>query len=268
MANDNLSGVVASIVLFKYLLTLKTKFSYRLVIAPETIGTIVFLEQTNYKNIIGGMIMSCMAGPGKFSIKEGFKKNHWINKAAHSALNANFNDDYITYPFEPDGSDERQFSSPGFKIVTPSIHKSKYYEYLEYHTSADNLSFITVPALEQSISIHKQWIKNIESYCYPLRSQMYCEFQLGKRGLYPSTGGSINQMAHNKKGNQYKYESSINITSDHTDAFQWIMHLADGTKTNFEISEISNINLQIINDSLILLSDKNLIFLNKDPISN
>ena len=60
--------------LFKYLLSLKTRYSYRLIIAPETIGAIVFLEQSDYKNIIGGMIMSCMAGPGNFSIKEGFDK--------------------------------------------------------------------------------------------------------------------------------------------------------------------------------------------------
>ena len=50
----------------------------------------------------------------------------------------------MKYPFVPDGSDERQYSSPGFRLVTPSIHKSKYYEYPQYHTSADDLNFISI----------------------------------------------------------------------------------------------------------------------------
>ena len=52
------------------------------------------------------------------------------------------NFDPIVYPFEPIGSDERQFSSPAFKIPTVSIFKSKYYEYDEYHTSLDNLDLL------------------------------------------------------------------------------------------------------------------------------
>ena len=77
---------------------------------------------------------------------------------SHLAIKKINGDDYLTYPFVPDGSDERQFSSPGFRIVTPSIHKSKYYEYEEYHTSADNLNFISSEDLMYSFRIHKEWI--------------------------------------------------------------------------------------------------------------
>jgi aminopeptidase-like protein len=55
-------------------------------ILPETIGAICFLSQAMPQNIIGGMILSCLAGPDELSLKEGFDKNHWINKAAHQAL--------------------------------------------------------------------------------------------------------------------------------------------------------------------------------------
>ena len=72
LANDNISGIILALFLFEYLNQLKTKYTYRLIIVPETIGAISFLSQANTKNIIGGMILSCVAGPDKISIKEGF----------------------------------------------------------------------------------------------------------------------------------------------------------------------------------------------------
>ena len=38
-------------------------------------------------------------------------------------------------PFTPDGSDERQFSSPNVGIASSSLCRNRYYEYDEYHTS-------------------------------------------------------------------------------------------------------------------------------------
>ena len=132
---------------YEELSSINTRFSYRLVIAPETIGTIAFLSQANIESIEGGMILSCVAGPDRFSIKNGFDENHFINKAAHLALGI-VGDNYDVYPFVPNGSDERQYSSPGIRKVTPSIHRSKYHEYDEYHTSADNLDFISIDSLQ------------------------------------------------------------------------------------------------------------------------
>ena len=71
---------------------------------------------------------------------EGFKA---LDKSSSSFdFNSFTEGNYITYPFVPDGSDERQYSSPGIKLYH-SIHKSKYYEYKEYHSSEDNLEFIS-----------------------------------------------------------------------------------------------------------------------------
>jgi aminopeptidase-like protein len=264
LANDNLSGFVAASFIFEYLQNIKTKYSYRLVIVPETIGSIAFLSQADVSKIAGGMILSCVAGPGKVSIKEGFDRTHWINKAAHYALQEKTNGEYITYPFIPDGSDERQYSSPGFRIVTPSIHKSKYYEYPEYHTSADNLEFISVANLEVTLDIYKKWIENIESYCFPKRLNEFCEYQLGKRGLYPNVGGTVSQQAHseNKHGyhsRKFNLGDEFNVTGQHLEAFNWLMHLADGRHSNFDIAEKSKLELTIINEAIDAFCQKNLI---------
>ena len=56
------------------------------------------------------MVLSCVAGPGKMSLKEGFDSEHWINKAALWALKKMTDGNFMKYPFVPD-SDERQYSS-------------------------------------------------------------------------------------------------------------------------------------------------------------
>lgn len=242
LGNDNLSGIVLSVLLFNYLKKIKTKFSYRLVLLPETIGAISFLSKIKKKKIKAGMILSCVGGKGKMSIKEGFDKYHWINKAAHKALKKFTNNSYLKYPFLPNGSDERQYSSPGFRIVTPSIHKSKYYEYSEYHTSADNLKNISASNILKTFEVYKLWIKNIESLTIPERKMKFCEYQLSKRNLYPSIGGKL-------KG------TNKNLL----DAFEWLMHLADGNNSNFDIAEKSGIKISKINKAINIFLKKKLI---------
>ena len=264
LANDNLSGIILALFLFEYLSTLDTKYTYRLVIVPETIGAITFLSQANTNLIKGGMVLSCVAGPAPVSLKEGFEKDHFMNKAAHLALKNCVGGEYITYPFSPDGSDERQYSTPGFRIVTPSIHKSKYYEYDQYHTSADNLDYISSQALCETLDVYKEWIQLIETYCFPKRTEMCCEYQLGNRNLYPSIGGTLNQSAHdeNVRGSHrrtFNFNEKIDVMGSHLNAFNWLMHLADGSMSNFEISEISGLNITIINEAIGAMYQKDLL---------
>ena len=258
LANDNLSGILTASMLFNYISSIKTKFSYRLVIAPETIGALCFLKSSNLKNIIGGTILTCTAGPNKLSVKESFDKNHWINIATHTALKKYTNNNYKIYPFIPDGSDERQFSSPSFRINTPSVHKSKYYDYPEYHTSADDLKFISIENFCETFNFYVEWFKLIERLNVPVRTLSFGEYQLGKRNLYPNVGGAIKQKANKVKS---KIKSNItNVTEKNLDAFHWIMHLADGSKTNEQISEISGLNLKIVNESIRIFKNKGLIY--------
>ena len=264
LANDNLSGIVLAAFLFEYLKNFDTKYTYRLVILPETIGAISFLSQANIKNIIGGMILSCVAGPDKISIKEGFDTSHFMTESAHLAIKSKVNEDYLTYPFVPDGSDERQYSTPGFRIVTPSIHKSKYYEYNEYHTSADDLDFVSSSSLIECLEIHKNWISLIESYCYPKRTSQFCEFQLGRRDLYPQIGGTINQKAYNENesGNHkrlFNFSDSVILSGAHLEAFQWLTHLADGSVSNFEIAKKSKLDISIVNQAIAAMFQKDLM---------
>ena len=95
-------------------------------------------------------------------------------------------------PFDIHGSDERQFSSQAFRINTVTIAKSKYYDYAQYHSSADDLTFVKSEYILKSLKIYMCLIEEIENQKIYKSEKKYCEPMLSKYGLYPEVGGEIN----------------------------------------------------------------------------
>ena len=102
-----------------------------------------------------------------------------------------FNDlglDFKKYSFLERGSDERQYCSPAFDLPVVSLMRSKYGTYKEYHTSLDNLDFISPEGLLGGFIVNQACISCIESnikYIYTIK----CEPKMDKRGLRSSIGG-------------------------------------------------------------------------------
>lgn len=265
LANDNLSGLITAALLFRYIQSHDTRFTYRLAVVPETIGALCFLSHSqNIDRLLGGTVVTTTAGPDEVSMKEAFDSSHWINRVSHMAISDFTCGNYTVYPFVPDGSDERQYASPQFRIPTPSFHKSKYYEYDEYHTSADNLSYVSAVSLCRTLELYKQWFHYVDSYCYPTRVTMAGEFQLGKRGLYPDLGGTVSQPVHqdNVHGAQrreFSFDQSHVVTGEHLEIFNWLMHLCDGSVSNVDIAERSGCSLRLVNESIALFLQKGLV---------
>jgi aminopeptidase-like protein len=97
--------------------------------------------------------------------------------------------------------------------------RSKHGTYPEYHTSLDDLDFVTPLGLEGGFQIHKNAIKILENNMV-LKSTVLGEPQLGKRGLRPQVG---------EKTNADKVMTLMNILS-----------YCDGKMTILEIAEITN----------------------------
>ena len=252
MANDNLSGPVTARLFYDYITKFETKYSYRFIVIPETIGALCFLNNhKSPKNIVAGFVVTCTAGPGKFGIKLAFDESHWINDFSISALNKSGNL-FDVYPFVPDGSDERQYAAPGFRIPTVSLTSDKYYEYPEYHTSADNLEFVSVDRLLEVLAIHKRVFHEIEDSFIPIRTSNKGEYQLGKRNLFPNLGGSIYQGAIAPNSDLLELESRI-------DAFGWIMHLADGRRSIENIAARSKLPINVILESVEIFQREGLL---------
>ena len=255
LANDNLSGVILSCFLFNEISKMDTYYSYRLLLIPEIIGAISWLWKNQKNNIEGGFVVSCVAGPDSFGYKKTYLGDHIIDKAIKYALR---DKNYITYPFEPIGSDERQYSSPAFKIPTSTITKSKYYEYDEYHTSLDNLDFISPSNLKKTLGVYLKAIYYLEYNQKYKRKFNECEFMLSKiDGMYPSTGGTISQPSVVKNHINHKYTSENNGRI--LDCISWLSFGCDGNNSLFEIQEMSNLPLDDLIHSVNILKSKKLI---------
>ena len=258
LANDNLSGVLLSCLLFRELQKIKTHYSYRLVLIPETIGAIAWLHQNNSKisNIKGGFVVSCVAGPDVLGYKETYLKDHDIDKAVKYALrNEDF---YKKYKFEPIGSDERQYSSPAFRIPMGTITKSKYYEYDEYHTSLDNLEFISASSLEKTLKTYLKSIFYLDNNLLYKRKFDECEFMLSKLdNIYPDTGGTISQPAIIKNHTTHNYTPKSN--GKLLDCIAWLSFGCDGKNTIFDIQKMSELDIDDLIYATNILKEKQLI---------
>jgi aminopeptidase-like protein len=136
------------------------------------------------KNIIAGFNLSCLGDPGHFSVVVSRYGDTLADRAAKSILKT-IDPEYNNYSFLDRGSDERQYCSPGVDMPLCCLARSKFGSFPEYHTSADNMDFITPGALGESFEFLCQLIESFEA------NDIYeavcpCEPQLSPRGLYPS----------------------------------------------------------------------------------
>ncbi|AUV81815.1 hypothetical protein C2R22_09280 [Salinigranum rubrum] len=262
LANDNLSGVVLATLLFEQLRQRDTYHSYRLIIVPETIGSISYLSthEAPMKNVNGGYVITTVAGPGTFDYKASFEHDHPVDQAARWALS---DDEYDEYEFVPTGSDERQYSSPGFRIPTGTIAKDKYYEYKEYHTSKDDLSFISAEALLETLQRYLWAIGLLEMNRVYERVDPHCEFKLDRHDLYPTTGGKQQQPGYldetDHKEFEYQLADEGAKSGDVFDAINWLMFSCDGSTSLFRIAKRSGVSVRTLHRAASELVDAELL---------
>lgn len=231
LANDNLSGPVVSALLCAELAKRKLRHSYRFVFLPETIGAITYCAHypDEIRAMSGGFVVTSCGGPGPFGIKQSYLGNHLVDRAIHTAMR-DAGVEPVVYQFAPDGSDERQYSSPGFRLPVATICKDKYYEYDYYHTSLDDLDFVSGESLAGSLRLYLDAIEILEENCKVFSLNPDCEVQLGRRGLYPQTGGALNH----SKDDRSAVENEVDVIS-------WLMFWADGEHDLLTIAEMTGL---------------------------
>lgn len=248
MANDNLSGAVLWILLLRELRKQQLNNSYRFIIAPETIGALAYISRNEdaVRALQGGFVTTTVGGPGKFGYKRTFLGDSLIDRVVKQAFH-DLDREYIEYPFDINGSDERQYSTPGLRVPVGTICKDKYYEYPFYHTSLDNLEFVSAANLVETLKVYLAAMDNLEHNCIYRSLNPIGEPMLGKRGLYPQTGGAIKQ----KAVSQVETGKHISMADDQSiqygnelDAIRWILFYADGKTPLLDIAEKTDLPMR------------------------
>jgi aminopeptidase-like protein len=189
MANNELSGPTVVTYLAKWLLELEQRdYTYRIVFVPETIGSITYLSlHHDYmkRNVISGFNVSCVGDERAYSYlpsRNGQTLSDSIAKHVLKHTDSNFK----SYTWRDRGSDERQYCAPGIDLPIASIMRTRYGSYPEYHTSLDDLDNVVTPkGLDGGYWALRRAIEAIEKN-KKYRVTVFCEPQMGKRGLYPT----------------------------------------------------------------------------------
>ena len=188
MANNECSGPALLAELVRFLASRKKrKYTYRCIWVPETIGSITYLSRNlEYlkEHVIAGFNLSCVGDNRDYSIVESRYGDTLADRVLKNILKYQ-TDKFSTYSFLQRGSDERQYNAPGVELPVVCFCRSKFGEYAEYHTSADDMQLITPEGFQGSYEVMTQVMTALEyNACY--RMKVLCEPQLGKRGLYPT----------------------------------------------------------------------------------
>jgi aminopeptidase-like protein len=190
MANNELSGPLCMAFLYQQLAAIPNrKYTYRFVMAPETIGVIAYLSDYGFDmkdNVKAGYVLTCCGDEAPYVFKQSKNEHGLLEKiTAHLFKHAGIAHSII--PFAVGGSDERQYCSPGFNLPVGSITRSMYHRYSQYHTSLDNKDFISFSAMRDTVQMYYNAILLLEKNCLPQCLVPYGEPRMGKRNLLPSS---------------------------------------------------------------------------------
>lgn len=248
MGNNECSGPALSAELVRFVSTLENrKYTYRFVYIPETIGSITYLSNGNNleymkKHMIAGFNLSCVGDAGEYSIVSSRYGQTLSDKVLKNILKEFAKDKYVEYSYLKRGSDERQYNAPGVDLPVVCYCRTKFGEYNEYHTSLDNMDFISADGFQGSYEVMTLLIRVLEAN-EKYKVNVLCEPQLGRRGLYPTVS---------KKGS---YDEVLAMTN--------FIAYADGKNDLIDISNIINQPLDKLIEIVNKLIENELISVNE-----
>lgn len=232
MANDSLSGVVLTTFLAKTLLGRELRYSYRFLFAPATVGAVTWLALNPevVERVTHGLVVTCVGDPGPFTYKKSRQGDAEIDRAAAHVLATRGGEHHIV-DFTPYGGDERQFCSPGYDLAVGALMRSPYWEYEQYHSSADTPDVVTAEALGESLDAYVSVLDVIERNRRYQNLQPYGEPMLGRRGLFRAMGGALDA-----RSREY--------------ALLWVLNQSDGRHSLLDIAERSRLPFHALCDAV------------------
>ncbi|WP_454325260.1 DUF4910 domain-containing protein [Streptomyces ambofaciens] len=228
LANDNLAGIAVATFLARELARRNPYYTYRFVFAPGTIGAITWLARNRERveRVKHGLVLACAGDPGQLTYKQSRRGDAEIDRVLRHVLADSERPHRVT-EFTPYGYDERQYCSPGFDLGVGSLTRTPYAGYPEYHTSADDLDFVSPAAMADTLAVCREAFAVLDRNRRYVNLSPYGEPQLGRRGLYDSLGGRSDA----KQAQM---------------AMLWVLSLSDGEHTLLDVAERSGLSFDTV----------------------
>jgi aminopeptidase-like protein/spore coat polysaccharide biosynthesis protein SpsF (cytidylyltransferase family) len=182
--NDGLSGIVAGIEALRRMAGRKNKYTYRLVILPETIGSAAWLSHNAYLHdkIFGGVFLEMLALTRPHTLQLSATGTTRMDRLIREAVTG-FDPEAEVVRF-PNGvlNDERMFNSTGIAIPMVSLSRcvprSTSLDHFEtYHTSFDTPENADFDALKQSVALLVKIMEAVEEERVPVprfQGEIFC----------------------------------------------------------------------------------------------
>jgi len=241
LADDNLSGNAIAVYLARHLAAgPRRRHSVRFLFAPGTIGAITWLARNRERTarIKHGLTLTCLGDNHQLTYKRTVGGSAAIDAAAAHVLRRSGLPHQII-DFFPYGYDERQFNSPGFRMPVGSLMRGRHGQFPEYHTSADNLTFVSPDRLAESWRLLADLIDVLDGDRRYRNTEPYAEPQLGRRGLYRAVGGTD--------------------IPDLQLGLLWVLNLSDGQHGLLEIAERAGMSFASIRAAATILEQHGLL---------
>ncbi len=167
MANDGFAGTAVLIRLMQYLSERKNFYSYKLIIAPEHLGSVFFLankSKEDINNMVCGIFEEMPGTNAPIKATSTFLGDQMLDKAIVNALNS-YTSNYELVPWrEGAGNDETVWEAPGYEI--PFLEITRCEEtckpFREYHSNLDSPELMQEEKLEEMLLVLKKAIISIE----------------------------------------------------------------------------------------------------------
>jgi aminopeptidase-like protein len=255
MANDDLTGVVVGLDVARRLLAGPTPhFSYRLLIFPETLGSIAYLSQHEelIPKMLGGLFLEMLGNAAPHALQSSFQPDSQTDRSLLTALHGLEPGAYVGPYRSIIDNDERQFNAPGVRVpmlslsrvVDPHLPASRFYPYPEYHSSFDTPEIVSLERLEASRDLVLELLRAFDNNRYLLNRF--------KGEVFASGHGIWVDYRVNPEGHKRLFE---------------IMERCDGTRTPADIAVELDLSFQTVWDIIAQLIEKELVALINTPQS-
>ena len=251
MANDDLSGVVVAIDLARHLLQgPQPNYTYRILILPETIGSVAYLSQNEelIPDMIGGLFLEMLGNDSGHALQGSFQPNSQVDRCMNTAFKSLDPRGYTSAYRSIIDNDERQFNAPGVRVPMLSLSRVEAPKtdgrppYPEYHSSQDTLEIISPERLVASRDLVEGLLDTWEKNQYIVN--------LFKGEVFCSGYGIWIDYRVNPEGHQNLFQ---------------IMERCDGEQTVADIAYELELSFQSVWEVVQMLAENNLIRLHWEP---
>jgi aminopeptidase-like protein len=167
MANDGFAGTAVLIRLMQWLARRDNRYSYRLVLAPEHLGTVFYLRdlpRAEVDRMICGVFEEMPGTMGPIKATRTFRGGHRLDRAFANVLR-HYSRAHEIVPWRKGaGNDETVWEAPGYEVPFVELTRceNQFAPFREYHSSLDTPDLMNEGQLEEMLEVLKKVVEVLE----------------------------------------------------------------------------------------------------------